>query len=206
MPYADPEARRAHDKLYRLDNKAKIQAKNHHYYAANKDTLKEKDRLRNAANQDKAKERNRVWHAANQEHVKQRKHNYYIAHTDALGLIYQAYRQSHPEIHRMADKTRRARKRQAPVNDLTAAQWLEIQATQDHRCSYCGKRCKGKLTQDHIIPLSNGGSHTLHNVIGACNTCNAKKNVGPPPVPVQPLLLTMAPAKRPQPSSIRLPF
>jgi len=97
-------------------------------------------------------------------------------------------------------RQRRAAKNNAPVNNLTHAQWLEIQAAQDHRCYYCGKRCKGKLTQDHIQALSQGGSHTLHNVIGACKSCNCRKGTRPPPKPVQPLLLTMAPAKKPQAS------
>src|SRR6185503_10947093 len=46
-----------------------------------------------------------------------------------------------------AYKRRRAREKGAPINDLTHAQWLEIQAVQDHRCFYCGKRRKGHLTQ-----------------------------------------------------------
>jgi 5-methylcytosine-specific restriction endonuclease McrA len=75
------------------------------------------------------------------------------------------------------------------VNDLTKDQWLLIQEAQNHRCAYCGRRAKGHLTQDHILALANGGSHTLHNVIGACRPCNSKKHTGPPPVPVQPLLL-----------------
>jgi 5-methylcytosine-specific restriction endonuclease McrA len=84
---------------------------------------------------------------------------------------------------------RRALKSAAPRNDLTHQQWLDIQAAQDHCCAYCGKHCKGRLTQDHITPLIKGGSHTLHNVIGACKPCNSKKRTKANPVPVQPLLL-----------------
>lgn len=99
-------------------------------------------------------------------------------------------------IERQAYQHRHAHEMGAPVVDLTHAQWMEIQEMQKHRCYYCGKRCKGKLTQDHILPLSQGGSHTLHNVIGACQSCNARKWTKPPPIPVQPLLLTVAPAKK----------
>ncbi|PWT77618.1 MAG: HNH endonuclease [Chloroflexi bacterium] len=82
------------------------------------------------------------------------------------------------------------------VNDLTNEQWLEIQEVQKHKCYYCGNRCKGHLTQDHIIPLVRGGGHTLHNVIAACKACNSKKQRNHAPIPVQPLLLTLAPAKK----------
>ena len=112
------------------------------------------------------------------------------------------YRQRHPEAKRAQEARRRARKRGATgLSDLTHAQWLEIQAAQDHRCYYCGKRRKGKLTQDHIIPVSKGGSHTLHNVIGACGPCNSRKGTKKPPMPVQPLLLTVAPPKQPKKAS-----
>jgi hypothetical protein len=118
------------------------------------------------------------------------------------------YRALDPERYRVAaakcraknghgyDARKRMAKINAPVNDLTRPQWEEIQAAQGHRCYYCKKRCKGHLTQDHIIPLSKGGSHTLHNVIGACQSCNSRKGNRPAPIPVQPLLLTIAPAKQ----------
>ena len=103
---------------------------------------------------------------------------------------------NNPDKRRTYERTRRALKANAPVNDLTHAQWLEIQDAQDHRCAYCHKRCKGKLTQDHIVPLSQGGSHTLNNVIGACRSCNSRKGTRKPPIPVQPLLLTIAAARK----------
>jgi 5-methylcytosine-specific restriction endonuclease McrA len=80
------------------------------------------------------------------------------------------------------------------VRDFTAAQWKEMQEAYDHRCAYCGKRCKGKLTQDHITPLSQGGLHTASNIIPACSSCNNRKHTGPPLKPVQPMLLLIAPA------------
>lgn len=137
---------------------------------------------------------------------------YYRKHAEAICRKHRAKRQANLEQQRAKDraaflarpkeqqhahnKHRRARKAGVPLNDLTAAQWREIQEAQEHRCYYCHTRCKGRLTQDHLTPLSKGGSHTLHNVIGACVSCNSKKRTGPPPVPVQPLLLTIAPSKK----------
>jgi 5-methylcytosine-specific restriction endonuclease McrA len=116
-------------------------------------------------------------------------------HVRAQPSVSNAWRQSHPGNLRAIRARRRANKTAALLNDLTHAQWLEIQSAQGHRCYYCNKRCKGKLSQDHITPLSKHGSHTLHNVIGACGSCNSKKGTRPPPIPVQPLLLTIAPSK-----------
>lgn len=62
-----------------------------------------------------------------------------------------------PEKERMRSERRRARKANAPINDLTAAQWREIKAAYKGRCAYCGKQPK-TLTKDHIIPLNLGVS------------------------------------------------
>jgi 5-methylcytosine-specific restriction endonuclease McrA len=91
---------------------------------------------------------------------------------------------------------RKARLRAIPVNDYSAAQWREQQAVQNHRCYYCGKRRKGKLTQDHIVPLSQGGNHTASNIIAACNACNLSKRAKAPPIPVQMNLLMLAPPQK----------
>lgn len=91
-------------------------------------------------------------------------------------------------LQRGANKRRRARLNAAPINNLTEAEWEQIKAHYGQRCVYCGRRMQ-RLEQDHIIPLSKGGSHTKQNVVPACRSCNAKKNAGPVLKPVQPLLL-----------------
>ena len=99
------------------------------------------------------------------------------------------------ETRRAKEKRRRARKLMAPQNDLTAAQWREIKAAFKFRCAYCGVKPK-RLEQDHVVPLSKGGNHTASNIVPACGPCNRHKHTGPPPVPVQPLLLTVSRARR----------
>ena len=101
----------------------------------------------------------------------------------------QAWRKANPEKYFAQRAKRRANLRNTPRNDFTAEQWLEMQIAFNHRCAYCGKRWKDKLTQDHITPLSKGGAHTRANIVPACHSCNAKKYTGPPLKPVQPLLL-----------------
>ena len=105
-----------------------------------------------------------------------------------------AYRLANPDKTRAAKARRRAAQRRSPLNDLTAPQWREITAAYGHRCVYCGVQPR-QLEMDHITPLLHGGPHTASNVVPACGPCNNRKHTGPPPVPVQPLLLTLAPAK-----------
>ena len=98
------------------------------------------------------------------------------------------WQRKHPEKIAAQAAKRRARKLKAPINDFTAAQWLEMLIAYQHRCVYCRRKMQ-HLTQDHITPLSKGGNHTKSNIVPACKSCNAKKNVGPPLLPIQPLLL-----------------
>lgn len=84
---------------------------------------------------------------------------------------------------------RRALKNGSAICDFTAAQWKALQEQCGHRCAYCSKHAKGRLTQDHITPISRGGNHTLSNIVPACSKCNQRKGAGAPLVPVQPSLL-----------------
>lgn len=45
------------------------------------------------------------------------------------------------------------------------------------RCAYCGVQDKEalRLTVDHVVPQSRGGSSTFQNCVTACTKCNSRK-------------------------------
>jgi 5-methylcytosine-specific restriction endonuclease McrA len=43
-----------------------------------------------------------------------------------------------------------------------------------HRCQYCGSESE-RLSIDHVMPRSRGGSHSWDNVTTACLRCNVHK-------------------------------
>ncbi len=43
----------------------------------------------------------------------------------------------------------------------------------EHACLCCGR--KGRLTFDHVIPLSKGGENTILNAQPLCRSCNCSK-------------------------------
>ena len=126
---------------------------------------------------------------AHPEQVSASKKAYRAEHLEQEKARKKAYHAAHLEQAKTQKNRRRARKSGAAVNDFTHAQWMTLQAAFDHRCAYCGKRAKGKLTQDHITPVTQHGPYTLHNIVPACKSCNSKKHTGPPLSPVQPLML-----------------
>ena len=42
------------------------------------------------------------------------------------------------------------------------------------RCHYCGIE-KKLLTIDHVVPLAQGGTSYITNLVGACSKCNSAK-------------------------------
>lgn len=61
---------------------------------------------------------------------------------------------------------------------VSKVEWREICSVFGHRCPSCGRHEReiGRLTMDHIIPLSKGGIHQPGNVQPLCGRCNSKKN------------------------------
>lgn len=59
----------------------------------------------------------------------------------------------------------------------TEGEWETLKAQYNWTCPSCKKRePKIKLTEDHIIPLSKGGSNNIENIQPLCRSCNCKKH------------------------------
>jgi 5-methylcytosine-specific restriction endonuclease McrA len=58
----------------------------------------------------------------------------------------------------------------------TRKKWELLKKQYGYTCPMCGKKePKIKLTEDHIIPLSKGGSDYIENIQPLCVSCNTKK-------------------------------
>jgi 5-methylcytosine-specific restriction endonuclease McrA len=57
--------------------------------------------------------------------------------------------------------------------DYTAEEFATLCDRYGHRCFYCGRAVR--LTADHIVPLTRGGSNYISNIIPACQPCNSSK-------------------------------
>lgn len=130
------------------------------------------------------------WDARNKQLLRARRQARYLRNA-AEDLIYlQTWRKKNPEKVRAMLARRRAARRNAPVNDFTAQEWRALCRAVGYCCVYCGQKFPFKqLTQDHITPLAQGGSHTLSNILPACLSCNCSKQDRDVPSPVQPFLL-----------------
>lgn len=73
---------------------------------------------------------------------------------------------------RIGCANRRARRRKAGGR-FTRQEWDALCERQGHACLRCG--AVGKLTVDHVVPISAGGVNTIDNIQGLCGTCNRSK-------------------------------
>lgn len=74
--------------------------------------------------------------------------------------------------HRKDAIIRNKRSRNAPGN-FTKEEFDDLCESVGGICLCCGK--KSKLTVDHVVPLSRGGSNDISNIQPLCASCNSKK-------------------------------
>lgn len=87
---------------------------------------------------------------------------------------HRSWRRRHPNQVFVQAARARARRKGAPGTH-TSAEWAVRLIEFNGRCAYCLNPFD-KLTQDHLSPLSSGGSNDIANIVPACTSCNSKKN------------------------------
>lgn len=178
------ELKRERDREYRLGHRDELAAKRKAQYDSHLEEWREYRKV----NRDKRNAQSQVWKAAHQEEIRaynaahQNEHREYAKrhakeHAEEYKERLRAWRKSHPDAKAAQWQRHRARKVGLP-HTLTKEEWRSIKEAYKGRCAYCGKR--GKLTQDHVIPLSKGGGTVRDNIVPACRSCNSSKNDSPP--------------------------
>ena len=134
--------------------------------------LRNRDRVL-AARRPRMRESWRASYARNREARKRAARERYARNRERAAKTSRAWWRANRDRARLYRTERQARKRGALVNDFNVAQWHALVESFGQCCAYCGEQ--GKLTLDHVVPLSRGGDHTLTNILPACSTCNSRK-------------------------------
>ena len=136
-------------KLYYLKNKERINAYSNKWRKKNPEAAR---RIR--------RESMRRWHKANPEESRRRanewarNHHEYVLHNASLQYA----------------------RRRGAKGSYTAKEWRELKARYKYTCQRCGRKEPViKLTKDHIIPISKGGTNYIGNIQPLCKPCNCSK-------------------------------
>lgn len=158
-----PNKYKAEDAEYRRRNVEKIKEQGRQFRLRNSDRLKAKRQEETQEKKEAERIRKRTYAQNNREKVRE-------CHT--------RWRKNHPEKARLCSlnyaRKRRAQQRNAFGVNFTAEDFTLRVEQFEGKCAYCNK--EKKLTADHFIPLSKGGSDSLGNILPVCHQCNVRKN------------------------------
>jgi hypothetical protein len=105
---------------------------------------------------------------------------YYAGNRERIILANWKYAKANPEIDRSGRISSRSNARAASVGSegtFSPKEWRDLVTYFGQSCAYCTRHesVVGKLTADHVTPLSRGGTGYIDNILPACLSCNATK-------------------------------
>jgi len=162
MPYKDQAEGHKNNLKYRREHRERVNELNRARYNAKKD-------LANARKRELYTERRIV--------VSKYRRQKRLDNPEISKEYGRKYRKVHPEYGRAGARNRRARELLAPGNGISKRQEHQLFSEYNSLCAYCGR--KTKLTIDHVVPLSRGGSNDITNAVPACTSCNSSKRDKP---------------------------
>lgn len=133
------------------------------------------------AHPEKVKEEKRRYKRAHPEKTAEDHRIYQQNHPEKVRIYAQKYNQTHNGFKAVWNENRRSRKSMTDgtftflESDLLYKQF-------NNSCAFCGveltdeRGSKNGKTLDHIVPLCDGGTNYIWNLIPACRSCNCKKN------------------------------
>lgn len=161
--------RRAYKAAYDAMNKKRAAA----YRAANREKLTAAKAQWYRDNRDQILARVKAYSHANKDRILAYQAEYYETNAEKVKANVAAYRKAYPEKKSVLEGRRRARK-VGNGGSHTVSERREKFRQLGNACVYCGST--HKLTVDHDVPLSRGGTDNIENVVPACRSCNSKKN------------------------------
>lgn len=123
-----------------------------------------------------ARSAHKKWVSTNRERVREYDRQFYAANPERKRVGVVRWRTENPirarELKRIAEASRRARKRQAFVERIDPQVVYKMYGG---RCGICDELINGEFHVDHIKPLARGGEHSYANTQPAHPPCNSKK-------------------------------
>lgn len=172
--------------------RCKLSRKKYYSNPENKEKIKIARRIYREKNREKIKKAKREWVLKNQEHLREYKQtNNWNKENPEKALENKRNWQKKNKDKLMEERIRRRARKLGAEGSFTNGEWELLKKQYGCICPCCGKsEPQIKLTADHIIPLTKGGSNWIENIQPLCQPCNSRKytkiikfNPQPSPLP-----------------------
>jgi 5-methylcytosine-specific restriction endonuclease McrA len=97
--------------------------------------------------------------------------DHYQRNKEKMALQHKDYLRRHPGKNSEQASLYRLRSKNQGVFIFTEK---DIRKLSRATCAYCG--ASGKMSIDHVMPVSKGGRNSIGNLLPACRTCNSEKH------------------------------
>jgi 5-methylcytosine-specific restriction endonuclease McrA len=172
----------------------KYRAFSREWREANPEKAKETQRKSNKKHATRVRATENAYRAANPEKIREKKKRYKKRHKDVVDAGHARYREANHErlreyhkqwrdahIERVreilsASNHRRRTRLKGSGGSHTPEEWKELKEFYKYTCLMCGRIEPAiKLTKDHVIPISRGGTNDIANLQPLCRSCNTRK-------------------------------
>lgn len=143
------------------------------YYWENKEVVLEKQREDYWRHPEKHRAHARKYYQKHRDGMLARATEYRQKHRDRILTSLRLYRQINRDLYARLRSLRRARQLGAE-GSFTRQEWRDLCDQYGNRCLACG--AEGRMTPDHIVPLSRGGTNWISNIQPLCLLCNMRKH------------------------------
>lgn len=159
-----------------LENKEVFSLKSAVYRSENKEEIRRRDEKYRIENRDKKNAQQKIYRSHNKDVIAERNRKYKLENPDKIKQKNRSYVERNPEKAKMWAVNNQHKRRSYKKSTLKSSELKEWVISQSKVCLYCRCDCEQNFHIDHIIPLSKGGLHEIHNLAISCEWCNCHKS------------------------------
>lgn len=149
------------------------------YYRVHAESIKQIRKEYHQAHAQEIKAYKNARYQEKAEDFRQQKREYYQQNVASIRAAKREHRKTNPSFYSASDKAHAARRRALKMQadgDFSPQEWLDLKRRYNFTCLCCGKKePEIRLTADHVIPLTGGGTNSIDNIQPLCFSCNSQK-------------------------------